>query len=153
MLYLLLILASTGLASAQETGIIKQFAGCYVLRVVAQHPAVNTDDLPKRFQLTSQPFPLRRDSAEKLFTARSLDPKKRWDLQLSSWTVTDDGYLQINWSTGYVGYGVKLGWNKDSYQGTAHYWTDTDPRPLDRFTTRNSTAVRADRVECKDSEK
>lgn len=68
-------------------------------------------------------------------------------------TVTDDGYLQIAWSTGYVGYGVKLGWSEGSYRGTAHYWTDTDPQPLDLFTTRNSTAVHVDRVECKDSEK
>jgi hypothetical protein len=154
-LYLLLILASTGLASAQETGVIKQFAGCYVLRVVEQHPAMNRDYdvLPKRFLLTSHPSPYHKDSAGKIFTARSLDPKIRWDLSLSSWTVTGDGYLQISWSTGYVGYGVKLGWNKDSYRGTAHYWTDTDLLPLDPFTTRNSTAVHAHRVECKDSEK
>jgi hypothetical protein len=153
-LYLLLILASTGFASAQETGVTKQFAGCYVLRVVTQHPAKNrhVDVLPKRFQLTSHPFPYDRDPAG-TFAARSLDPKIRWDLWLSSWTVTDDGYLQIDWSTGYVGYRVKVGWSKSSYQGTAHYWTDTDPQPFDQFTTRNSTAVRVDRVECKDSEK
>jgi len=152
-LCLLLILASTGLASAQETGATKQFAGCYVLRVVAQHPVMSGDYdvLPKRFLLTSHPY--HKDSAGKIFTARSLDPKIRWDMSLSSWTVADDGYLQIIWSTGYVGYGGRLGWNKGSYQGTAHYFTDTDPLPLDPFTTRNSTAVHVLRVECKDSEK
>ena len=154
-LYLLLILAGTGLASAQESSVAKQFAGCYVLRVVAQHPAKmrDVDVLPKRFQLTSHPYRYDKDPEGKLFTARSLDPKIRWDLWLSFWTVTDDGYLQIEWSTGYVGYRVKLGWNKDSYQGTAHLWTDTDPQPLDQFTTRNSKAVRVNRVECKDSKK
>jgi hypothetical protein len=154
-LYLLLILASTGFASAQETGVTKQFAGCYVLSVVAQHPTMNRDNdvLPKRFLLTSHSFPYHKDSAGKIFKARSLDPKIRWDLPLSSWTVTDDGYLQISWSTGYVGYRVKLGWDKGSYRGTAHYWTDTDPLPLDSFTTRNPAAVHAHRVECKDSEK
>jgi len=111
------------------------------------------DVLPNRFLLTSHPFPYHKDSAGQIFTARSLDPKMRWDLPLSSWTVTDDGYLQIIWSTGYVGYGVKLGWSKGSYRGTAHYWTDTDPQPLDLFTTRNSTAVHVDRLECKGSEK
>jgi hypothetical protein len=122
---------------------------------VAHHPATNGNDdvLPKRFLLTSQPFRYHKESAEKIFAARNLDPKIRWDLSLSSWTVTDDGYLKIVWSTGYVGYGVKLGWNKGSYRGTAHYWTDTDQLPLDLFTTRNSTVVRVDRVECKDSEK
>jgi hypothetical protein len=154
-LYLLVILVSTALTTAQEIGVTKQFAGCYVLRVVAQHPASNRDYnvLPKRFLLTSHPSPYDKDSAGKIFTARSLDPKIRWDLSLSSWTVTDDGYLQISWSTGYVGYGVKLGWNKGFYRGSAHYWTDTDPQPLDPFTTRNSTPVRVDRVECTNSEK
>lgn len=153
-LYLLLTLAATGLASAQETAVTKQFAGCYVLRVVAQHRAMNRnyDVLPKRFLLTSHPF-ADKDSAGKVFTARSLDPKIRFDLSLSSWTVTHDGYLQIIWSTGYVGYGVKLGWSEGAYRGTAHYWTDTDPQRLDLFTPRNSRAVRVDRVECKDSEK
>jgi hypothetical protein len=100
----------------------------------------------KRFQLTSHPYPYHTDSAGKTFVARNLETI-RWDLSLSSWTVTDDGYLQIIWSTGYAGYGIKLGWSKGSYRGTAHYWTDTDPQPLDLFTTRNSTAVHVDRVE------
>lgn len=154
-LYLLLILASAGVGSAQETDVTKQFAGCYVLRVVAQHPAKKRDDdiLPRRFQLTSQPSSYQSGPAGKLFGLRSLDPKRRWDSWLSYWTVTDDGYLQIAWNTGFVGYGVKLGWNKDSYQGTAHYWTDTDPEPLDRFTARNSMAVQVNRVECRDSGK
>lgn len=133
----------------------EQFAGCYVLNALARHPAMNRaeDVLPKRFRLTSQPFPYHTDSAGKIFVARNLDSKIRWDLSLSSWTVTDDGYIQITWSTGYVGYGIRLGWSKGSFRGTAHYWTDTDPLPLDLFTTRNSTAVHVDRVKCKDSEK
>jgi hypothetical protein len=153
-LCILVILASTHLVAAQEKAMIEQFAGCYVLHVVARHPATNRagDVLPKRFQLTSHPYPYHTDSAGGTFVARNLETI-RWDLSLSSWTVTDDGYLQIIWSTGYAGYGIKLGWSKGSYRGTAHYWTDTDPQPLDLFTTRNSTAVHVDRVECKDSEK
>lgn len=113
-LYLLPILATAGLASAQETPVVKQFAGCYGLRVVA-HPTTKNRDvnvLPKRFQLTSHASPYRNNPAKKLFRARNLDPKIRWDLPLSYWTVTEDGYLEIDWSTGYVGYGVKLGGTK-----------------------------------------
>jgi hypothetical protein len=125
-----------------------------VLHAVARRPAKNrTDDvLPMRFQLTSRPSPYDTDSAGKTFVARNLDSKIRWDLSLSYWTVTDNGYLQIIWSTGYVGYGVKLGWDRGSYRGTAHCFTDTDALPLDPFTARNSTAVHVDRVECKDSD-
>jgi hypothetical protein len=135
--------------------VIEQFAGCYVLHAVARHPTMNRaeDVLPTRFQLTGDPFPSHTDSAGKIFVARNLDSKIPWDLSLSSWTVTDDGYLHIIWSTGYVGYGMQLSRSKGSFRGTAHYWTDTDPLPLDLFTTRNSTAVHVNRVECKDSEK
>jgi hypothetical protein len=154
-LCLLIILASTNLVAAQEKVLTEQFAGCYVLHAVARHPAINRAEnvLPTRFQLTSRPSPYHTDSVGKIFVARNLDSKIRWDLSLSSWTVTDNGYLQVIWSTGYVGYGIHLGWSKGSYRGTAHYWTDTDPLPLDQFSTRNSIAVQVHRVECKDSEK
>ena len=152
-LCLLIILASTPLWG-QETAIAKEFAGCYVLHVPARHPAMNRaeDVLPKRFQLTSRPA-YDPHSTGKIFVAQNLDSNIRWSLSPSSWTVGQDGSLQIIWSTGYVGYGIKLTGSKGSFRGTAHYWTDTDPLPMDQFTKRNSTAVSVDRVECKDSEK
>jgi hypothetical protein len=88
-----------------------------------------------------------------LFVARNLDSKIHSDLSLSSWRVTDDGYIQIIWSTRFDGYGIQLSRSKGSFRGTAHYWTDIDPKPIDPFAIGNSTAVQVDRVECRDSEK
>jgi hypothetical protein len=148
----LVLVSGAHLAIAQENAIrgSLEFVGCYELHVVGerQTKTKNTEDLfPRRFQLVMRP------SADKVgFAVRTLDPKvadSSLMASMSSWNANLDGTLRIVWSTGYVGYGVRLKRSGPELRGTAHYFTDTDPFPP---TNRDLSAV-AQRVECKVSEK
>jgi hypothetical protein len=153
-LFLLVVFTGAHFAVAQDIAVAEQLAGCYVLRVLTEHHTTRkVEILPRRFQLTTRPSSYQYGTSRKRFVARNLDSKIRWDLSTSSWTVTNDGSLQIAWSTGNVGCGMLVKGFKDSFRGTARYWADTDPDPFDARSIRNSIAVAVHRVECKDSEK
>ena len=148
----LVLVSGAHLAIVQENAIRRslEFVGCYELHVVGerQTKTKNTEDLfPRRFQLVMRP------SADKDgFAVRTLDPKvadSSLMASMSSWNANLDGTLSIVWSTGYVGYSVRLKRSGTELRGTAHYFTDTDPFPP---TNRDSSVV-AQRVECKVSEK
>lgn len=147
----LVLVSGAHLAIAQENAIrgSLEFAGCYELHVVGerQTKTKNTEDLfPRRFQLVMRP------SDKDGFAVRTLDPKvadSSLMASMSSWNANLDSTLRIVWSTGYVGYSVRLKRSGPELRGTAHYFTDTDPFPP---TNRDLSAV-AQRVECKVSEK
>jgi hypothetical protein len=151
LLYVVLVLVSAHLAMAQENAFRKsiEFVGCYELHVAAAHPsnAKKADFLPRRFQLTIRP-----STNKGGFVARNLDSKagdSSLMVLLSSWNTNLDGTLHIVWSTGYVGYDIHLSGSGAELRGTAHYFTDTDPLPR----TNRDTAVVAQRVGCKESER
>jgi hypothetical protein len=141
-LFLVVFLMGGHLALGQGGTSTKLFAGCYELHFEGWHPIIASssmnDFLPKRFQLTTQPF------KPKWFVARNLDAKVREGLPLSSWNVKDDGRLEIVWSTGFVGWDIELGGSGANLRGTARYFTDTDPHPSDPI------KVAAHSVGCKD---
>ncbi len=45
---------------------------------------------------------------------------------LTGWNVTDEGKVEIAWSTGFVGWVILLSKSGANLRGTAHYFTDTD---------------------------
>lgn len=144
-----LALASAHLVMAQEDTFRRsiELVGCYELHVPETHSSKskNTDDfLPRRFQLTMRP------SINKgTWFVRPLDAKIQGSLMslISSWHTTLDGTLHIDWTTGYVGYEVRLNGSGGELRGTAHYFTDTDPLP--RINRDRPVVVR--RVSCKES--
>ena len=139
------------LAMAQENTLHRslEFVGCYELEVPAAHQsnAKKTDFLPRRFQLI-----MRSSGNKDGFVVRDLD-SIAWDSSMmalmSFWNTNLDGTLHIVWSTGYVGYDVHLSGTGPELRGTADYFTDTDPLPR----TKRETAIVAQRVGCKKSEK
>lgn len=130
---------------------------CRLLRIIRAGGASiqcqeNRRFSPRRFQLTMRP------STDKgAFLVRTLDPKvgdSPLMASMSSWKANLDGTLHIVWSTGYVGYDVRLSGSGPELRGTAHYFTDTDPTDTDPLPRINhDTAVVAQRVGCKESEK
>lgn len=94
-----------------------------------------------------------RPSTDKgAFVVRTSDPKvgdSSLMASMSSWKANLDGTLHIVWSTGYVGYDVRLSDSGLELRGTGHHFTDTDP--LARIN--RDMAVVAQRVGCKESEK
>jgi len=146
-LALLLVFIVT--ATAQDGGLAKwylqarQVAGCYQLRVpgwtpkdVKQHYV-----LPMQFQLTLSPDSGRRG----WFTARNLDSQVMIG---SSWTVDSHGALLLDWSTGYVGYNIRVTGSAEHLRGAAHWWTDTGPPQ--GFDPLNDLYVEANRFACKE---
>ena len=151
LLWAVLVLVSAHLAIAQENTFRRslEFVGCYELKVPVAHPssAKRTDFLPRRFQLTIRP-----SSTKDGFVARNLDSKvgdSSLMASMSSWNANLDGTLHIVWNTGYAGYDIHLSGSGAEFRGTAHYFTDTEPFPR----TNRDTAVVAQRVGCKESEK
>ena len=152
LLYVVLPLVSAHFVMAQDDAFRRslEFVGCYELHVSAARPsnARKSDDLlPRRFQLTMRP-----STDNGAFLVRILDPKvadSSLMASMSSWNANLDGTIHIVWSTGYVGYDVRLSGSGPELRGTAHYFTDTDPLPR----TNRDTAVVAQRVGCKKSEK
>lgn len=147
-----LVMAHFAIAQEDTSRRSFEFIGCYELRVVgenqskASNPKKN-DLLPKRFELT-----LRPSTDKGAFVVRNLD-SKAWDsslmASLSSWNTGVDRTVHLVWSTGYVGYDVRLRRSGSELRGTAHYFTDTDPLPRNN----RDTAVVAQRVGCKEPEK
>ena len=73
-LFLIFLLLSIGVASAQEDKPTQAFSGCYELKVEGWHPARTYSDqfLPRRFQLTGK--------ATKLgLVPKNLDSNIRYD--------------------------------------------------------------------------
>lgn len=117
-LFLIFLFTCGYIAAAQDSKAAQAFAGCYELRVEGWRSVI-TSSPPRRFQLTTRP-------AESGFEARDLDSKEHWNLQLTAWNVTDEGKVEIGWSTGFVGWGILLSKSGSNLRGTAHYFTDTD---------------------------
>lgn len=118
-LFLIFLLTCGYIAAAQDSKAAQAFAGCYELRVEGWRSFI-LDSPPRRFQLTTRPV-------ESGFEARDLD-SKRWEgsTTLTAWNVTDEGKVEIGWSTGFVGWDILLSKSGANLRGTAHYFTDTD---------------------------
>jgi len=144
--FIVLVLGAL-LASAQSSAPPESFAGCYELRVPGWHLLSETNGrLPRQFRLTKRPFVT---SPSRRFAAENQDSRIRWKLSgLSSWTVKDDGMLQIVWSTGFVGYDIRLSRSEDEFVGRAHFFTDTDAILSPAMTPWNSIGVAIRRANC-----
>lgn len=102
---------------------VREVVGCYELRVkrsklVSENYGLQF--LPKKLELTAE------NGALGGLAVKSLDPKARWDLSLSSWRVKDDGTVELGLSTGFVGWNFHLRRSDSELRGTARFWTDTD---------------------------
>ena len=136
-LLLVFLLTCGRVGIAQDSKAAQAFAGCYELRVKGWHPFTSFDLLPTRFQLTTRPI-------ERGFAVKSFDASVRKELPLSSWNLKDDGKIEIIWSTGFVGWEIRL--SRD-LRGTARSFADVDPQPSGDVTV----VIRA--VDCRGFEK
>jgi len=117
------LLVSIGQAALAQDQVIKEFAGCYELRVERSKYVLENyghQFLPNGLELTTEHGALGR------LKVRGFDSKTRSDLPLSSWGVKDDGTVELEVSTGFVGWHIKLKRSGSELRGTARFWTDTD---------------------------
>lgn len=94
------LLVGLGQAALAQDQIVEEFAGCYELRVERSKYVFENyghQFLPKGLELTAERGALGR------FAVRGFDSKTRSDLPLSSWRVKDDGTVDLEVSTGFVG--------------------------------------------------
>ena len=117
------LLISLGQAMLAQDQVVKELAGCYELRVErSKYVSENYGHqfLPKGLELTAERAALGR------LAVRGFDSKDRSDLPLSSWRVKDDGTVELEVSTGFVGWHIQLKRSGSELRGTARFWTDTD---------------------------
>jgi hypothetical protein len=131
--FLIFLLAIGHFEDAQDSKEPQALAGCYELKVKGWHPFTSLDLLPTRFQLTTR-------AANHGFLVRNIDARVREELPLSFWNVKGDGKIEIVWSTGFVGWKIRL--NGD-LRGMAGFFTDTPPQPS------GDVAVVIHAVDCK----
>jgi hypothetical protein len=113
------LLAVVHFAGAQDSKAPQALAGCYELKVKGWHPFTSFDLLPTRFQLTTR-------AVNHGFAVRNFDASVREELPLSFWNLKGDGKIEIVWSTGFVGWKIRL--SRD-LRGMAGFFTDTDLQP------------------------
>lgn len=117
------LLVSLGQVTLAEDQVVKELAGCYELRVERPKYFFENDGrqiLPKGLELTAERGALGR------LAVRGFDSKTRSDMPLSSWRVKDDGTVELEVSTGFVGWHIQLKKSDSELRGTARFWTDTD---------------------------
>ena len=121
---LAILLITIGKATLAQDQAIKELVGCYEVRVERSKYVFENyghQFLPKGLELTAVRGALGR------FAVRGFDSKIRSDMPLSSWRVNDDGAVELEISTGFVGWHIRLKKSGSDLSGTARFWTDTDP--------------------------
>jgi len=120
---LAILLVSLGQATLAQDQVVKELAGCYELRVERSKNVFENygyQILPHGLELTAERGALGG------FAVRGFDSKTRSDMPLSSWRVKDDGTVELEVSTGFVGWNFQLKKSGSELRGTARFWTDTD---------------------------
>jgi len=120
---LAILLVGLGQASLAQDRVVKELVGCYELRVErSQHVFENYghEILPKGVELTAERGALGR------FAVRGFTSTARLNLPISSWSVKDDGTVELEISTGFVGWHIQLKKSGSELRGNARFWTDTD---------------------------
>src|SRR5690349_54773 len=93
------LLVSLGQATLAQDQVVKDLAGCYELRVERSKYAFENyghQFLPKGFELTD------------ILAVRGFDSIVRSDMPLSSWRMKGDGTVELEMSTGFVGWHIQL---------------------------------------------
>src|SRR5260221_8219266 len=93
------LLVSLGQAMLAQDQVVKEFAGCYELRVERSKYVFENyghQFLPKGLELTD------------VYSVRGFDSKVRSDMPLSSWRVKGDDTVELEVSTGFVGWHIQL---------------------------------------------
>ena len=121
---LAILLLSSGQAALAQDQAVRELVGCYELRVERSKLVFKNyghQFLPKGLELTAVRGPLGS------FAVRGFDSKIRSDMPFSSWRVNNDGAVELEISTGFVGWHIHLKKSGSDLSGTARFWTDTDP--------------------------
>lgn len=145
--YIAALLAGAHLAFAQTGAYVESFPGCYELRVLERHVLGEPERLPRRFRLSRGAHVY--VTPEKNFVQQDSGSNEFWSSELSSWNATDRDTLQVIWSTGFIGWDIRLNKSRSELRGWAHYFTDTDSDRPQEFTARNSLPVAVRKTECR----
>ena len=122
---LAILLIASGQAIRAQDQTLLGVMGCYELRVERSRQVSENyghQFLPKKLELTAEP------GAFGWLAVKNVDSNRRWDLSLSSWSVNDDGTVELGLSTGFVGWHIHLKRAGSDLHGTARFWTDTDAK-------------------------